>query len=92
MTRLLLCAATALASSAAFAQDPSADPAPTEGRPVKYRERTEIEFEKDLDVHGELVKPAGVLTLERRKQQFDSLVRLREEWNDEMRTSVDSVR
>ena len=78
-------------SSVAFAQDapPEADAA--SGRSIKYKERTEIDFE-GVDVSGELVKPAGALLLDRRKAQFNPLIRLRSDFNEEMKSSVDEVK
>ncbi len=61
------------------------------GRSIKYKERTEIDFE-GVDVTGELVKPQGQLLLDRRKANFNPLIKLRENWNDEMRQSVDEIK
>ena len=72
-------------SSPALAQDDDS------GRSVKYKERTEIDFE-GVDVTGELVKPAGSLLLDRRKASFNPLIKLREDFNEEMKTSVDEVK
>ncbi|MFT4622081.1 MAG: hypothetical protein ACI8PZ_000734 [Myxococcota bacterium] len=72
------------ASGMALAQDDS-------GRQIKYAERTEIDFE-GVDVQGELVKPAGQLLLDRRKANFNPLIRLRENFNEEMKRSVDQVK
>jgi len=60
-------------------------------RQVKYKERTEIDFE-GVDVQGELVKPQGQLLLDRRKASFNPLIRLREDFNQEMKDSVDQVK
>lgn len=61
------------------------------GRQIKYKERTEIDFE-GLDVTGELVKPAGQLLLDRRKANFNPLIRMRENFTEEMKQSVDEVK
>lgn len=74
----------------AFAQDDTSsgdDP----GRQIKYKERTEIDFE-GVDVTGELVKPQGSLLLDRRKANFNPLIKLREEWDKEMLQSVDEIK
>lgn len=76
-----------LASGLAFAQDAEEE----EGREVRYRERTEIDFEA-VDVSGELVKPEGQLLLERKKASFNPLIRFREDFNAEMRQSVDQIK
>ena len=78
-------AATALLAlpTFAFAQD--------EERTVKYKERTEIDFE-GLDVSGELVKPQGALLLDRKRASFNPLIRLRTDFNQEMAESVDEIK
>ncbi len=85
MTRsAILIALGAFLASPALAQD-------EEGREVKYKERTEIDFE-GVDVTGELVKPAGQLLLDRRKANFNPLIELRTNFNDQMKASVDQVK
>ena len=61
------------------------------GRQIKYKARTEIDFE-GVDVQGELVKPQGQLLLDRRKANFNPLIRLREDFNTEMKQSVDEIK
>ncbi len=73
-------------ASTAIAQDTD-----DSGRAIKYKERTEIDFE-DVDVTGELVKPAGALIINRKKASFPPLIRLREDFNDEMKRSIDKVK
>jgi hypothetical protein len=80
-----LLGATLLFTQPAAAQEEDA------GRQVKYKERTEIDFE-DVDVNGELVKPAGALLIDRKRASFNPLIRLREDFNDEMKQSVDEVK
>jgi hypothetical protein len=70
-----------MAPAVAFAQDEN----------VRYQDRTEIDFE-EVDVSGELVKPQGQLLLERRRASFNPLITLRENFNEEMRTSLDEVK
>ncbi len=70
-------------STSALAQD--------ENRQVKYKERTEIDFD-GVDVSGELVKPAGSLLIDRKKAQFNPLIELRENFNAEMRESINEVK
>lgn len=84
--KLFLVGALTLAAAPAFAQE-----ADESGRSVKYKERTEIDFE-GVDVQGELVKPQGQLLLDRRKASFNPLIRLRTEFNNEMKQSVDEVK
>ena len=72
-----------LVSTSALAQDGE--------REVKYKARTEIDFES-VDVTGELVKPNGALLLDRKRASFNPLIVLRADFNLEMRQSVDHVK
>ncbi|MBN2799036.1 MAG: hypothetical protein JXX28_07800 [Deltaproteobacteria bacterium] len=76
-----------LLASTATAQEVDAET----GRQIKYKARTEIDFE-GVDVTGELVKPQGQMLIDRRKADFNPLIRLREDFNAEMRMSVDEVK
>ena len=71
----------------AFAQDADV---PAE-RAIKYKARTEIDFD-DVDVNGELVKPAGALLIDRKRTSFNPLIRLRQDFNPEMKQSLDKVK
>lgn len=85
--RSMLLGVVALAAGApAFAQDE--DPG---DRKVTYKTKTEIDFE-GLDVSGELVKPSSALVLDRKKAQFNPLIKLRTDFNAEMEQSVDEVK
>lgn len=81
---VLVIGALASVSTTAFAQD-------EDGRRVQYKERTEIDFE-GVDVSGELVKPQGSMVIDRKKAQFNPLIELRENFNAEMRESIDEVK
>ncbi len=61
-----------------------------DSRSVRYKARTEIDFEA-VDVTGELVKPNGQLLLDRRKANFNPLIQLREDFNVEMRQSINEI-
>jgi len=74
-----------LLSSPAYADDKEEEPK------VIYKERTEIEFE-GVEVQGELVKPQGALLLDRKRAQFNSMIKLRTDFDDEMDKSVDEVK
>lgn len=76
-----------LFSASALAQDDLE----SDTREVKYKERTEIDFD-GVDVTGELVKPQGQLLLDRRKADFNPLIKLRESFDTEMKQSVDEVK
>ncbi len=80
----LLMAATAFLSAPAFAQD-------AEEPKVVYKSRTEIDFE-GVEVDGELVKPQGALLLDRKRANFNPLIKLRTDFDDEMDKSVDEVK
>jgi len=58
---------------------------------VVYRQKTEIDFE-DLEIEGILQKPQSALVLERKKANFNPLVKLRTDWNEEISQSVDEVK
>ena len=70
-----------------------AQPAPTPEAPrVRYAERTEVNFERGLDIEGELVKPAISQVSEARRAAFASFIRLRVDFDDEIRSSAALVR
>lgn len=82
-TRSLLLTA-ALVFSPAFAQD-------EDEQKVVYKSRTEIDFE-GVEVDGELVKPQGALLLDRKRANFNPLIKLRTDFDDEMDKSVDEIK
>ncbi len=85
VARLTVLASLGLFSGAALAQDDDGD------RRVQYKAKTEIDFE-GLDVAGELVKPQGALLLDRKRANFNPLIRLRTDFNEEMKESVDEIK
>jgi hypothetical protein len=56
-----------------------------------YKQRTEINFD-GVDIQGTLVKPQGTLLLDRRAASFNPLIKLRENWNLEMKESIRTIR
>ena len=58
---------------------------------VIYKQKTEIDFE-GVEVEGELVKPQGALLLDRKKAQFNSMIKLRTDFDDEMDKTVDEIK
>lgn len=80
-----------LMAFAAFSVPALAQDDDTEGRQVRYKEKTEIDFE-GVDVSGELVKPSGSLLVDRKKAQFNPLIQLRTDFNPEMKESVNEVK
>ena len=85
IARLSVLATVGLFSGAALAQDDAGD------RKVQYKAKTEIDFEGP-DVAGELVKPQGALLLDRKRASFNPLIRLRTDFDDEMKESVDEIK
>ena len=57
---------------------------------IIYKKETEIDFEA-LELEGELVKPQGALLLERRRATFNPLIRLRSDFNEDMKQSVNGI-
>lgn len=88
-TLVLSVVALSLSSTAAWAQDESEEGAGD--RKVIYKTKTEIDFE-GVEVAGELVKPQGALLLDRRRANFNPLIKLRTDFNDEMKQSVDEIK
>ena len=68
-----------------------ADDTKEEEPKVIYKERTENDFE-GVEVAGELVKPQGSLVLDRKRAQFNSMVKLRTNFDDEIDYSVDEIK
>jgi hypothetical protein len=68
-----------------------ADDAQEETPKVIYKERTEIDFE-GVEVQGELVRPQGSLVLERKRAQFNSMIKLRTDFDDEIDKSIDEIK
>ncbi len=68
-------------SNAAYAEEPK----------TVYKKKTEIEFDS-LELEGELVKPQGALVLERKKANFNPLIRLKKDFNIEMNQSTKYIK
>jgi len=58
---------------------------------IMYKQRTEIDFD-GVDIQGELVKPQGTLLLDRRAASFNPLIKLRKNWNLEIKESIRTIR
>ena len=88
MKRLLaaLIALSVLGGGAAFAQDTGGAPA---GR-VEYKKKTSYDFEDDV-VEGELVKPEGDFVGVRTKSKHSSLIKIRQDFVQEMVKSVNDI-
>jgi len=70
-------------ASLAFASD--------DEKKVIYKSMTEIDFE-DLEIEGVLQRPQSALVLERKKANFNPLIKLRVNFNEEIEESVQEVR
>lgn len=62
-----------------------------EDRKVVYKQKTEIDF-SDLNVEAALVKPQGILTIERKQASFNPLIKLRSNFNQEIDASTDEIK
>ena len=58
---------------------------------IVYKKQTEIDFEA-IELEGELVKPLGNLSIEKRKASFNPLITLRKDFNKEMGDSILEVK
>ena len=74
-----------LLSGVAYANDEEKEPK------VVYKQRTEIDFE-GVEVDGELVKPQGALLLDRKRAQFNSMIKLRTDFDDLMEDTVSEIK
>jgi hypothetical protein len=57
---------------------------------VVVRKKTVIDF-NDVTVEGELTRPEGSYLQSRNRTRFDSLIRLRENFNPELQKSADNL-
>jgi RNase P/RNase MRP subunit p29 len=57
---------------------------------VIYKKKTEIDFEA-FELEGELVKPQGNLILERKKANFNPLIKLRKDFTQEINQSIGDI-
>ena len=60
-------------------------------REIVYKDHTEIDFE-GVDIQGELVKPQGKIIFTRRKATFNPLIKLRIDFDVEMRNSISEIK
>lgn len=57
---------------------------------VVVRKKTAIDF-TDVTVEGEISKPEGSYTIVKKKTKFDSLIKIRSNFNPELQKSVDNL-
>jgi hypothetical protein len=82
--------ATLFAAVPAIAEDKPAPKVVQEADKVVVRKRTVIDF-NDVTVEGELTKPEGSYLMNRNKTRFQSLIRLRDNFNPELQKSADNL-
>ena len=93
MRRLLLLmvlAGPVLAQDKPKDKDPVAPKVVQEADKVVVRKRTVIDF-NDVTVEGELTKPEGSYLMNRNKTRFQSLIKLRKDFNPELQKSADNL-
>lgn len=69
----------------------TADDSSNDSPKVVYKAKTEIDFE-GVEIEGELVKPQGQLILDRQRAQFNPLIKLRTDFDDEMDKTVNEIK
>lgn len=82
-----LCLALLLIPNLTWAAEPTSAPPPPA---VSYAKRTLLEF-SEVQVSGEVTRPAGDFLTARRKARFRSLIRLRNSYQSELEVSVDRL-
>jgi hypothetical protein len=89
---LVLFALSCLMATPALAQsEPEPDPEAEEGPEIRYKERTEIDFQ-ERRVDGEITSPRITLVGGLPDRMFKPLVQLKSDFDREMIESADSVR
>ena len=58
---------------------------------VVYKEKTEIDFE-GLEIEGQLIKPNSAIITERQGAKFNPLIKLRTDFDHEMKLSVSEIK
>jgi len=87
--RRLVVAMTVVLAAPALAQQDQVKVIQEEDK-VVVRKKTTIDF-TDMAVEGELTKPEGSYVLNRKKTDFQSLIRVRDNFNPELQKSVDNL-
>ena len=86
MKRVFLVLSVLLIAGTLFAQEMD-----EQGRLVKYRQKTVIDFE-DIMLEGQIKKPTGSFLSDRKGKQFQTLINLKKEFNKELVKSVDLLK
>ncbi len=82
--------AAALWAGTAVAQEKDEVKVIQEEDKTVYQKKTVIDF-TDVTVEGELTKPEGSYVLNRKKTNFQSLIKVRDNFNPELQKSVDNL-
>jgi hypothetical protein len=83
-------AAGALWAGTAVAQEKDEVKVIQEEDKTVFRKKTVIDF-TDVAVEGELTKPEGSYLLNRKKTDFQSLIKVRDNFNPELQKSADNL-
>lgn len=86
---LLVLVGLSLAGSVFAQEEPAAAPAGGDDK-VMYQKTTIIDF-SDVTITGELTKPEGSYLMNKKKAQFDLLIRVRDNFLPEMIKTVDNL-
>lgn len=82
-----IAAVAVLVAAPALAQE---DKVVQEADRTVYRKKTVIDF-TDVSVEGELTKPEGSYSVSKKKTRFDTLIKVRTNFNPELNQSVENL-
>ena len=68
------------------------EPTNTEDSQITYEKEMTVDFEKGLEVDGQMIRPSGSTIRERTTAKFNPLVKLRVEFNQEMMDSANNIK
>ena len=68
------------------------EPTSTEDPQITYKKEMTVDFEKGLEVDGQMIRPSGSTIRERTTAKFNPLVKLRVEFNQEMMDSANNIK
>ena len=59
---------------------------------ITYKKEMTVDFEKGLEVDGQMIHPSGSTIQERMPAKFNPLVKLRVEFNQELMDSANNIK
>ena len=68
------------------------EPTSSEDSQITYKKEMTVDFEKGLEVDGQMIRPSGSTIRERTTAKFNPLVKLRVEFNQEMMDSANNIK